>query len=51
MAQMSPYRREGKRGGTLVMHVVGIPPTLESIKDSGLYLELLQDCWHYQELT
>lgn len=33
------------------MHVVGIPPTLESIKDSGLYLELLQDCWHYQEVT
>lgn len=34
-----------------VMHVVGIPPTLESIKDSGLYLELLQDYWHYQEVT
>lgn len=33
------------------MHAVGIPPTLESVKDFGLYLELLQDYWHYQEVT
>lgn len=42
--------REGKEE-KIVMHVVGIPPTLESIKDSGLYLEPLQDCWHYQEVS
>lgn len=34
-----------------VKHVVGIPPTLQSWKDSDLYLELLQDCWHYQDVT
>lgn len=35
----------------LSVHAVGIPPTLEPLKDSGLYLEPLQDCWHYQEVT
>lgn len=48
--EMVRRRRDGKRQ-IPVMHVVGIPPTLESIKDSGLYLELLRDCWHYQEVT
>lgn len=52
-AKISRHSREGKKGGESLwcMWLVAIPPTLESIKDSGLYLEPLQDCWHYREVT
>lgn len=29
----------------------GYPSNTEVLKDSGLYLEMLEDCWHYQEVA
>lgn len=42
---------EKEKRRRLMMRVVGNPPTLESIKDSSSYLELLRDYWHYHEVT